>query len=77
LLNLNKVIERVFGPVDPAPEYKFHIEIDGIVGGSFSECSGFKAEREILTIKEGGVNNYVHHLPGRITYGDITLRIQR
>ena len=73
-MSLNKVIETVFGPLDPAPEYKFYVEIDGLVEGSFAECSGFRAEREILSYKEGGVNSYVHKLPGRVSYGDITLR---
>lgn len=72
--DLNKVVETIFGPLDPAPEYKFYIEIDGLVEGSFAECSGIRAEREILPVKEGGVNTYVHKLPGRISYGDITLR---
>jgi phage tail-like protein len=74
LANINKVLETIFGPLDPAPEFRFYMEIDGLVEGAFAECSGMKAEREILTHKEGGLNNYVHKLPGRTTYGDITLR---
>ena len=74
LANINKVLETIFGPLDPAPEFKFYLEIDGLVEGAFAECSGMKAEREIITYKEGGLNNYAHKLPGRTTYGDITLR---
>jgi phage tail-like protein len=72
--NINKVLETVFGPLDPAPEFKFYLEIDGLVEGAFAECSGMKADREIITVKEGGLNHYAHKLPGRVTYGDITLR---
>jgi phage tail-like protein len=74
LANINKVLETIFGPLDPAPEFRFYIEIDGLVEGAFAECSGLRAEREIISHKEGGINNYVHKLPGRISYGDITLR---
>jgi phage tail-like protein len=74
LANINKVLETIFGPLDPAAEFRFYLEVDGLVEGAFAECSGMKAEREILTVKEGGVNHYAHKLPGRTTYGDITLR---
>lgn len=74
LANINKVLETIFGPLDPAAEFRFYMEIDGLVEGAFAECSGMRAEREILTYKEGGVNHYAHKLPGRTTYGDITLR---
>jgi phage tail-like protein len=74
LANINKVLETVFGPLDPAPEFRFYLEIDGLVEGAFAECSGLRVERDVLTFKEGGLNNRVHRLPGRTTYGDITLR---
>ena len=74
LLSAYKVMENVFGPLDPAPEFRFYLEIDGLVEGAFVECSGMRAEREILSHKEGGVNHYVHKLPGRTSYGELTLR---
>jgi phage tail-like protein len=74
LANINTVLETIFGPLDPAAEFRFYVEIDGLVEGAFAECSGLKAEREIITYKEGGVNHYAHKLAGRTTYGDITLR---
>jgi phage tail-like protein len=74
LANINKVLETIFGPLDPAPEFRFYLEIDGLVEGAFAECSGMKAEREIITYKEGGLNHYAHKLPGRTTYSEITLR---
>jgi len=74
LVSINKVIETLFGPLDPAAEFRFYVEVDGLLEGAFIECSGMKAEREMIKVNEGGVNSYAHHLPGRVTYSDITLR---
>ena len=74
LANLNKAVETIFGPVDPAAEFRFYVMIDDLVEGAFAECSGMRAEREVITVKEGGLNHRVHKLPGRTTYGEITLR---
>ena len=72
--NLDAVFEVVFGPLDPAPEFRYYIEFDGVFEGSFVECSGMSARREVCEVREGGANDIVHKLPGRITYGDLTLR---
>lgn len=72
--SLDKVVEVIFGPLDPAPEFKYYVEVDGLAEGAFIECSGMSAKRDVLEVKEGGLNHYTHKLPGRITYGDITLR---
>ncbi len=72
--SLDKIVEAVFGPLDPAPEYKYFVEIDGIVESAFIECSGISAKRDVVEVREGGVNDFVHKLAGRISYGDITLR---
>ncbi|HXF62543.1 MAG TPA: phage tail protein [Caldilineaceae bacterium] len=71
--SLDKIVEAIFGPLDPAPEFRYYVEIDGLVEGSFIECSGLRMQREVLEVKEGGVNDYTHKLPGRTTYGQITL----
>ena len=59
---------------DPAPAYLFYVELAGIIVGAFSECSGLSVKRDVETVKEGGVNDYVHKLPGRMTYSNITLK---
>ncbi len=59
---------------DPMLSFKFHIEIDQIIEGFFTECSGLSAEREVESYKEGGVNQFEHKLPGRIKYGNVTLK---
>jgi hypothetical protein len=62
--------------VDPVAKYKFWIEVKDVVAAWFTECSGLSVEREAIPQKEGGVNDYVHQLPGRISYSRITLITQ-
>ncbi|MBN2393296.1 MAG: phage tail protein [Anaerolineae bacterium] len=59
---------------DPAPAYLFYVELSGIIVGAFSECSGLSLKRGTETVKEGGVNNFVHKLPGRMEFSNITLK---
>ncbi|MGC8874302.1 MAG: phage tail protein [Chloroflexia bacterium] len=62
------------GRTDPYPAYTFFVEISGIVQASFSECSGLEASIEVMEYSEGGLNSYVHKLPGRVKYADLTLK---
>ncbi|MFL7791307.1 MAG: phage tail protein [Anaerolineae bacterium] len=59
---------------DPAPSFKFKVELGGIIEAHFTECSGLSAERTVMQYEEGGVNDYVHVLPGRIKYSNIVLK---
>ncbi len=59
---------------DPMIGFKFHVEIEGIIEGSFTECSGLGVEREVESIKEGGTNDYEHKLPGRLKYKNVVLK---
>jgi phage tail-like protein len=59
---------------DPVPLFKFWVEMENIVVAEFKECSGLSIEREVEQRKEGGVNDYVHLLPGRLKYTNITLK---
>ena len=59
---------------DPFPAFKFCVEIGGVVQAVFSECSGLEAEVEVFEYEEGGLNDYVHKLPGRVKYSDLTLK---
>jgi phage tail-like protein len=61
-------------PADPYRNYNFLVEIDGIAQASFMECSGLDATTEIVEYREGGDNTTVRKLPGKTTYGDITLK---
>ena len=54
--------------------YKFWVEIDDVVVAEFKECSGLSMTRATEEVKEGGVNDRVHKLPGRSTYGPLTFK---
>lgn len=60
--------------VDPLVSFRFGVEIEGVVVGWFTECSQFNIERAVKPQPEGGVNNYVHQLPGRVKAANITLK---
>lgn len=52
----------------------FLFEVDGIEIGNFMEVSGLEVSVETEDIAEGGQNSYVHKLPGRMTWPNITLK---
>ena len=54
--------------------FTFAIEITGIVEARFTECSGLEAHVDVFEYKEGGQNSYVHKLPGRRSFSNITLK---
>ena len=60
--------------VDPYKNFRFLVEIDGIVQAGFSECSGFGSNVEVVEYREGGEPSTVRKLPGKISYPDITLK---
>ena len=59
---------------DTLPVFRFMVEFGHVIQGVFSECSGLSVELEVEEYKEGGQNNFVHKLPGRRKYGNITLK---
>ena len=42
--------------------------------GEFRECTGLSLEREILEYAEGGNNDFVHKLPGRLKFPNLVLK---
>ncbi len=60
--------------VDPYKNFRFLVEIDGIVQAGFSECSGFGSNLEVIEYREGGETATVRKLPGKVSYPDITLK---
>jgi phage tail-like protein len=46
----------------------FRLSIPGISIGSFRECRGLSMEFEVFEWAEGGNNEFIHHLPGRMRY---------
>ena len=58
---------------DPAPAYLFYVELSGLIVALFTKCSGLDISRDVEKVEAGGVKNYVHKLPGRISYKNLTL----
>jgi phage tail-like protein len=52
----------------------FALEIEGIEIANFIECSGIKRSTEVFEIQEGGLNEFVHKLPGQTRWENIVLR---
>lgn len=59
---------------DPYVNFRFLVELDGIVQAGFAECSGFGSQVEVVEYREGGDSSTVRKRPGKVTYPDITLK---
>jgi phage tail-like protein len=74
---------------DPLPAFNFFVSLDPsdaylpaqqsalipvMALGAFAEVKGLGGELEVMSHPEGGVNDFVHQLPVRHTWGRITLR---
>ena len=59
---------------DQLPGFLFSVEISGIQDAQFTECSGFEMKIDVEEYKEGGLNDYVHKLPGRQSFSNVTLK---
>ncbi len=57
----------------PLLNYRYRVEIDGLVVAGFSEVSGLVTEIETEEYKEGGAD-FVHKLPGGIKQSNIVLK---
>jgi phage tail-like protein len=60
--------------LDPFQAFNFWVEIEGILVGGFSECTGLQVETEVETYAEGGLNEYPHQFRGRAKYGPLVLK---
>ncbi len=58
----------------PYTSFRFRVEIGGITVAQVSDITGLTLETETETYEEGGVNDYVHILPKRTKYQNITLK---
>lgn len=59
---------------DPLLGFSFYIAINDIIEAGFTACTGLSVKRDVYTYQEGGVNDHVYTLPGRTSYGNITLK---
>ena len=56
------------------PNCRFYVEIAGVPQAVFTEVSGLEVEVETFEYEEGGVNGYVHQLPGRVRTTNLTFK---
>ena len=64
------------GREDPLVGFHFGIEIQGVVNGFFTECSGLGSEHETIehkVVTESG-QEIVMKLPGRLKWENVTLK---
>ena len=56
---------------DPAIAYTFKVKIDGQELGLWNSFEGLGMETTIETREEGGNNQFIHQLPGRLKYTNV------
>lgn len=61
-------------PPDHIGNFNFVIEIEGVNAGSFRSFSGLEVQVEVIEFRDGQDDSIVRKLPGRVRYGDITLK---
>lgn len=64
------------GRTDPLVGFHYAVEIQGMVSGYFTECSGLGSEHEIIehkVVDEQG-NEVVMKIPGRLKWENVTLK---
>ena len=71
---VNQIEEALGISFDPAPAYLFSVSVSGLVVGLFTACEGLEVKRQIEELREGGVNDHVHMLPGRVSLGRVRLK---
>jgi len=59
---------------DPEGNFLFALEIEGIQVANFLEVSGVKTATTVFEIEEGGLNQFVHKLPGQSRWENVVLR---
>ena len=59
---------------DPYHSCNFLVEIEGVLAGGFSECSGLQVETEMVEHREGGRNDYVHRFAGQTLSPPLVLK---
>jgi phage tail-like protein len=56
------------------PASQFIVEVDGEQIGTFAELEGLNVQVEVHELIEGGQNQFVHKLPGRMIWPNLVLR---
>jgi phage tail-like protein len=58
---------------DPVPASYFRVDAGEAIG-YFTECTGLGMEYETVEYQEGGVNDFVHKLRGRMKFPNLVLK---
>ena len=58
---------------DPYKNFRFLVELDGIVQAGFSDFSGFGNNGEVIEYREGG-EAATEQMPGKESYSNLTLK---
>jgi phage tail-like protein len=59
--------------VDPYRNFNFKLEIQGVVEGHFTACTGLGARIQPIRYREGGMNQVVRAIPGQVEYAEVSL----
>lgn len=60
--------------IDHLATFQFQVEVEGKAVATFSECGGLEVNVKYDEVREGGQNEFVHRLPGRVEYGNLVLK---
>jgi phage tail-like protein len=60
--------------VDPYQSNNFIVEVEGLLVGGFTECSGLQIEVETHEYREGGQNDFVHRFAGATKHPLLVLK---
>ena len=60
-------------PTQVITDHNFLISVPGLTIGTFNQCRGLNMEFDVFEWAEGGNNEFIHHLPGRVRYPYLTL----
>jgi phage tail-like protein len=60
--------------VDPYQSSNFILEIEGLLVGGFTECTGLQIEIEGYEYQEGGQNDFVHRFAGASRHPPLVLK---
>ncbi|MCA9959516.1 MAG: phage tail protein [Anaerolineales bacterium] len=58
--------------LNPFLAYNYWVEIDGLFLFGFSKVDGLESSLHVTDQQEGGVNHFVHKLPGHVTQSNLT-----
>lgn len=62
------------GAKDPYLALHWYVEVEGLIVGTFTECSGLTLETEMFEYRQGGVNDFTTKLPGPAKYPNVVLK---